>query len=62
MSYAIVIHGLNGRKPISRMIYPTKHEAKIECRRLNLHKTGKFSVIDIDHEPGRSIMKRASPG
>lgn len=56
MSYFIAIDTLNGRKPINRTLHPIKREAVAEAERLNSTAFGSFSVMDADHEPGKSIL------
>jgi hypothetical protein len=60
MSYFIAISTLNGHKPISRMLYPTKREAVAEAERRNATQYGSFFVMDADHEPGQSIIRNSS--
>lgn len=60
MSYFIAIDTLNGRKPINRTLYPTKREAVIEAERLNSVVFGSFFVMDVDHEPGASLIRNSS--
>ena len=64
MSYFVALYGLNGWKPMSRVIHPTKKNADTVLGYIKFHEAKyanptDYRVFDADHEPGRTIFKKA---
>lgn len=51
---------LSGYKPVSRLLYSTKQQAEEAIR--VCYTVSFLKVFDADHEPGKSILKKAGPG
>lgn len=61
MSYFIAMRSPTdeyGWTASSRTIYPTHPEAEQALALLQLNVLGEFKVMDADHDPGKTIVRR----